>query len=343
MIPNLKIFSYNQPFMLESGEILPSLEIGYHTYGTLHANRNNVVWVCHALTANSNVDEWWGKVAGNNGYFHSGEHFIVCANILGSVYGSTNPTSVNPTTGLPYFKTFPVFTMRDIVKAHLLLMEHLGIEEIFIALGGSCGGQQVLEMAVSLKQRLHNMMIIVASARETAWSIAIHTTQRMAIEADCTWKNDELKAGANGLRAARGIGLLGYRTIQAYIETQTDEDDKIDHFKAESYIRYQGDKLEKRFNAHAYWYLTKALDSHHLGRGRGTIEKVLSEIPARALLLSIDSDILIPPSEQQFLAKHLKNSTYHQITSKYGHDGFLIEQDQVVEQLDKFLISHHGI
>ncbi|MDH5379566.1 MAG: homoserine O-acetyltransferase [Cyclobacteriaceae bacterium] len=343
MIEGLKHFNYQGSFELESGKVIENPRIGYHTFGTLNEKKDNVVWVCHALTANSNVPEWWGKVAGPEGYFNPEKHFIVCANILGSLYGTTNPNDTDPATGEPFYKDFPFFTLRDITRLHLLLKDHLNIDNIYFAIGGSCGGQQVLELAVMLGDSLKNIMAIVASAKETAWSIAIHTTQRMAIEADGTWGDKNEKAAAKGLKAARGIGLLGYRTFDSYVERQTDNDDRTDGFKAESYIRYQGDKLEKRFNAYAYWHLTKALDSHNLGRGRGSVEKALSSIRAKSLIIGIDTDTLIPPSEQKFITAHIPESHYACISSNYGHDGFLIEQDKIVKEIDNFINSHHGI
>lgn len=335
-------YNHPKPFSLEKGGVINDLRIAYHTYGTLNEKKDNVVWICHALTANSDVAEWWGKIAGPEGYFNPKDHFIVCANILGSVYGTSNPTDNDPETGEIYGLDFPFFTMRDIVNAHIFLKEHLDIDNIWFCLGGSCGGQQVLEFAY-MTQAVDNLMIIAASARETAWSVAIHSAQRLSLQADGTWGQKTLEAGSKGLAAARGIGLLGYRTFQAYVDTQTDEDDKVIDLKAESYIRYQGEKLVNRFNAYAYWYLTRALDSHHMGRGRGTIEKVLSEIRSKALVIGIDTDQLIPPSEQEFIAAHMPNALYSELKSAYGHDGFLIEQDLIVNEIDNFINSQHGI
>jgi len=224
-----------------------------------------------------------------------------------------------------------------VVKAQMLLIAHLELKGIFMCMGGSCGGHQVLEMALLSPIPVKNIMIIAASARETAWSIAIHTTQRMAIESDPTWLSPDPDAGLTGLHTARGIGLLTYRTVNAYLDTQTDEDERVDNFKAESYIRYQGEKLVRRFNAWSYWFLTRILDSHHLGRGRGSVEKALSEIKSRALILSIDTDILIPPSEQQLIASHIPGAEYQVIPSRFGHDGFLIEQAKIREAFKKFI------
>ena len=339
---NLKIYNHDKPFLLESGEKIQNLKIGYHTFGELNEDKSNVVWACHALTANSNVPEWWGKLVGPAGLLNPKDHFIVCANIIGSCYGSSNPLDID-SHGNRYLLRFPHFTMRDIVKAHLLLKDHLEISDIYLCMGGSCGGQQVLEMALLSPHPIENLFAIAASARETAWSIAIHTTQRMAIEADGTWGDDDPKAAQKGLKAARGIGLLNYRSFNAYIDTQTDDDNKVDDFKAESYIRYQGDKLVKRFNAYSYWYLTKALDNHHIGRNRGRIEDVLKTIQSKTLVIGIDSDVLIPFSEQEFIANNIPNSKLVNLKSSYGHDGFLIEQDRIKIELEKFLHLNHGI
>jgi homoserine O-acetyltransferase/O-succinyltransferase len=328
-IPHLRFYHHLQPFPLESGAVLPELTVAFHTYGELNAEKTNVIWVCHALTANSDVADWWEGLFGPGKVYDPEKYFIVCANILGSCYGSTCPRSINPVTGRAYGTDFPVFTIRDIVQAQELLRQHLGIEEIQLCIGGSCGGHQVMEFAYLLPERIKNIALLVTSARETPWAIAIHEAQRMAIQADPTWKDDDDKGGVAGLMAARGMGLVSYRTFDAYKSGQIDVDDKIDDFRAASYIRYQGLKLERRFYAQCYWYLTKALDAHHIGRGRGGAEAALAKLKMPALVLSIDTDILIPPVEQFFLAEHLPNSTHVQLPSDFGHDGFLIETERI--------------
>ena len=324
-IEGLQIFHSNESFHLESGVVLPELTIGYHTFGQLNESGTNVIWVCHALTANSDVSDWWSDLFGEGKVFDPEKYFIVCANILGSCYGSTCARSISSKTNHAYGTDFPLITIRDIVKAHDLLCKHLKIKEITLCMGGSCGGHQVLEFAYLRPELIKRMALLVTAARESAWVISTHEAQRLAIEADSTWQEDDDKAGAKGLKAARGIGLLGYRTIKSYIDRQTDEKEKLDNFKASSYISYQGEKLEKRFYAQCYYMLTKALDTHHLGRGRESIEAVLKSLKMPAFILSIDSDNLIPPSQQTPLAKHLPNNVHHILTSDFGHDGFLIE------------------
>ncbi|MBL7781635.1 MAG: homoserine O-acetyltransferase [Saprospiraceae bacterium] len=336
-IPGLQFFQLPEPLALESGAVLSQCTIAYHTYGTLNAEGSNVIWVCHALTANSHVADWWEGVFGNGRLFDPQRYFIVCSNILGSCYGSTCPRSISPETGKPYGVDFPIISIRDMVKAQDALRKHLNINEIALCIGGSCGGHQVMEFAWLLQEKLKKMALLVTSARESAWAIAIHETQRLAIQADPSWREDRNDGGAAGLKAARGIGLIGYRTFQAYKENQTDNDDRLDSFRSASYIRYQGDKLVRRFYAQCYWFLTKALDTHHIGRGRGGAAEALRLLKVPAMVIAIDSDLLIPPSEQRFLAQYLPNATYVELTSSYGHDGFLIETEAVNRVVGEWL------
>src|SRR5215218_2273315 len=209
--------------------------------------------------------------------FDTEKYFVICANILGSCYGTTGPLSVNPETGQLYYHSFPPVTIRDMVKAHMLLRQHLGIINIHLLTGGSIGGYQALEWAVMEKEVIENLMLLTTSAAESAWGIAVHTAQRLAIEADNTWQEPHPDAGIKGMKAARAIGMLTYRSYEILVEKQTDPDvNKLDNFKASSYINHQGEKLVKRFNAYTYWMLTKAMDSHNIARGRAkNLETVL--------------------------------------------------------------------
>ncbi|SHN44271.1 homoserine O-acetyltransferase [Chitinophaga sp. CF418] len=324
-------FHHKQPFTLESGAVLPELHVAYHTYGTLNSTGNNVVWICHALTANSDVMDWWKGLIGPGQAIDPEKDFIVCANILGSCYGTSGPLSPNPATGQPYFHSFPKVTIRDMVSAHVLLRQHLGIQQVKLLLGGSMGGYQALEWALLEPAVISRLGLLCTGASESAWSIAIHTAQRLAIEADNTWREDNYAAGAKGLKAARAIGMLTYRNYQTFVRTQSDPDnEKTDLFRASSYIEYQGDKLVKRFNAQSYWLLSKAMDSHNISRGRNTdLAGALTLISQPALIVGITSDILCPPEEQLFLSQHIPQATYHEIDSTYGHDGFLIEFEKI--------------
>jgi homoserine O-acetyltransferase len=324
-------YHYDQVFELENGSSLPELHIGYTTYGSLNAAGDNVVWICHALTANADAADWWKGLVGEDCVLDPEHYYIVCANIIGSCYGSSGPLSTDPVTQQPYYNRFPQVTIRDMVKAHRLLRAHLGIEHIAILAGGSMGGYQALEWALLEKDRIGKLFLLATSAAESAWGIAIHTAQRIAIEADCSFGKPGADAGAKGLKAARAIGLLTYRNYELMVQQQSDPDpEKTDQFKAGSYIHYQGDKLVNRFNAYSYYLLGKAMDSHNIARGRGgDIEAVLRQIVQPVLLIGISSDILCPPQEQRHMAAHLPACQYEEITSQYGHDGFLIETAQI--------------
>lgn len=326
---------------MEAGGALPSLEIAYHTYGTLNPGQDNIVWVCHALTANSDAAQWWEGLLGQGRALDPSKYFIVCANILGSCYGSSGPLTNNPATGRPYFHEFPFITIRDMVRAHQLLREYLGIRRIRLLAGGSMGGYQALEWAYAEPSVVEGLFLLTTGASESAWGIAIHTAQRLAIEADPGWKDPVPDAGSRGLKAARAIGMLTYRNYQTFVRTQTDPDqEKTDHFRASSYILYQGDKLVRRFNAQSYWLLTKAMDSHNLARSRkATLQEMLGRITQKSLIIGISSDILCPVEEQRFLARHMPHSSYYEIDSTYGHDGFLIEFELIGKILEGWLTA----
>jgi homoserine O-acetyltransferase len=338
-IAGLKFFSSTDPFLLESGSILSSLTIAYHTYGKLNKKRDNVIWVCHALTANSDVADWWGGLFGKDWALDPSKYFIVCANILGSCYGTTCARSIDPETGKPYSKNFPLVTIRDMVAAHELLRQYLGIEHIEICMGGSCGGHQVLEYACLPGNIIRKQVVLASAARETPYVIAIHEAQRMAIEVDPTWVEDNNNSGNDGMRAARATALVHYRSFEAYLKTQNDSDERIQDFRASSYVRYQGDKLNRRFYAECYWHLLNSLDTHHLGRGRVSIEETLGTIDIPTLIISIQSDQLIPPSEQQFLNRHIQKSDLVTIPSSFGHDGFLTETQKINQAIIQWLNS----
>ncbi|GAB3233460.1 homoserine O-acetyltransferase [Hymenobacter seoulensis] len=334
------LFRLPRPLRLESGAILPQVNVTYHTYGRLNASRDNVLWVCHALTANSDVLSWWPGLVGPGCYFDPADWFIVCANVLGSCYGTTGPASADADTEQAPYQAFPLLTIRDMVAAHEALREHLALPSIHTLIGGSLGGQQAVEWAVQRPALFENLVLLATNARHSAWGIAFNEAQRLAIFADPTYHTTTPDGGAAGLRAARATALLSYRSHHAYGRTQTETDDeKLDDFLASSYQRYQGDKLVARFNAHSYVALSRAMDSHHVGRGRGSVKAALGRIRARTLVLGITSDILFPTSEQQQLARYIRGAQYAEMESEYGHDGFLIETAQITHFLERFYVQ----
>jgi homoserine O-acetyltransferase len=200
-------FTYSKPFELESGITLPQLNLTYTTLGKLNARKDNVVWIFHALTANSNPAEWWPGLVGDGKLFDPAKYFIICANKPGSPYGSISPLSLNPETGELFYQDFPIFTIRDIIRSFQHLKNHLGIDKIFIALGGSTGGMQLLEWAIEEPKLFEHIVPIATNAVLSSWGIAFNASQRMAIEADATWLHRNTEAGQKGLAAARSIAL----------------------------------------------------------------------------------------------------------------------------------------
>ncbi|MCU7693236.1 homoserine O-acetyltransferase [Haoranjiania flava] len=340
------VYKYKKDFLLECGKTIAGFHLQYATYGKMNADKSNVVWVFHALTANSDAKDWWPGLIGEEKLFNPQEHFIICANIPGSCYGSSGPLDINPKTKKPYYKDFPIFTIKDIVRSFIELKAHLGIDKIWLGIGGSLGGMQLLEWAVENPDDFEHIIPIATSAKASPWVIAMNTSQRMCIEQDPTWNNGKDDAGKNGMKTARTIALLSYRNYETYTQCQQGvtldtEDLSIDQqvFRAETYQRYQGEKLAKRFNAYSYYNITKILDTHDVGRGRGTVEFALSIIKAKTLVIGISSDLLFPVKEQALIAEHVKDAHLEIIESFYGHDGFLLEFEVIHYIISKFLKS----
>ena len=332
-------FFYNQPFELECGAVLPSLSIAYDTFGEMNAERSNIIWVCHALTANSDVADWWPHTVEEGCFLDPKKYFTVCANFLGSHYGTTGPLSVNPATGEPWYGDFPLVTVRDMVRAHQLLAKHLGIERVKLLIGSSIGGFQCLEWCVMQPDFAEHAAFIATTPRTKPWASAFNESQRMAIECDPTFGERKAEAGLNGMATARSIALLSYRGGMAYDKTQEDAtpDEVSFERRVLSYQRYQGEKLRRRFNAYSYYRLSQAVDSHNLARGRGSLEEVLKQIKAKSLVVAITSDILFPPSDHKVLIENIPSVEYHLIDSDFGHDGFLVEHEQLNRIILDFL------
>jgi homoserine O-acetyltransferase len=337
------IYKHAHPLLLEQGGLLENVEIKYCTYGTLNAEQNNVVWICHALTANADPEDWWKGFVGEGAVIDTKQYYVVCANILGSCYGSTGPLSINPATGLPYYQQFPQLTIRDMVQAHVCLAQHLSISRIALLIGGSMGGYQAMEWALLQPNYIQQLLLLATSAKESAWGKAIHTAQRIAIEADQTFGNDNDAAGNKGLKAARAIGMLTYRNAALMNLQQEDEDmDTLGEYKASSYLHYQGEKLVARFNAYSYYRLSEAMDTHNIARGTGlSLAERLQQISINTLVIGISSDLLCPVAEQAFIATHIPQAQLSVIDSPYGHDGFLVEYKAIGEIVAPWLLPIH--
>ena len=403
---------------LPRGVLHPAF-INYNTYGTLNEQRDNVLVICHALTGNSSLEAWWGELLGPGKAFDTDRYFVVCANILGSCYGSCGPSSARPgmdgnndhNGNVPrnkegqaiYGIDFPDISVRDTVRLQLIMLKNeLKINSIKCVIGGSFGGMQTMEYCVmagatrpdmgqSSRTVMDTMMVnhnnnttkasppsgavpyglgefttrrngrvepfvrsavpIACGARHTAWQIAISETQRQAVYADPKWNNgriDPHDPPHAGLSVARQIGMVSYRTPLGYHQkfgrALTDESGPSYGSRApwqvKSYLEYQGKKFLDRFDPVTYVKLTEQMDSHDVSRGRGTMEEVLSHVEIPVCVLGIDSDILYPLREQEEIASWLPNGELKIIHSDAGHDGFLLEQDQVAAHIKSFLYSH---
>jgi homoserine O-acetyltransferase len=247
--------------------------------------------------------------------------------------------SINLATGEAWYGDFPRFTVRDMVHAHQLLAEYLGIERVKLLIGSSIGGFQCLEWSVMQPDFAERAAFIATTPRTKPWASAFNESQRMAIEGDPTFGSRSAEAGLNGMATARSIALMSYRGGMAYNKTQEDErpDEVGFERRVLSYQRYQGEKLRRRFNAYSYYRLSQAVDSHNLARGRGSLEEVLKQIKAKSLVVAITSDILFPPSDHKVLIENIPSVEYHLIDSDFGHDGFLVEHEQLNRIILDFL------
>jgi len=320
------------PFHFELGAVLPSLDIVFHTSEHERRKDEKVIWICHALTANSDAQQWWPEMVGPGKFIDTDKYFVVCVNVPGSAYGTSSPRSINPATGKPFFFDFPLVTIRDMANAFTLVRKHLGIESIDLLIGSSIGGFQALEWAVSEADIFRRAVFIATAPRISPWLSAMAETQRMALEADQTFREcKDLLSGSKGLECARAQALLSYRCFEGYgISQQEDDPDCFISGKAPSYQRYQGLKLVRRgFDAYSYRSMCNSLDSHNLGRGRGGVEKALGSIKAKSIVIVIDTDVIFPPQESSVWAPMIPGAKFYTITSKYGHDGFLLETEQL--------------
>lgn len=323
--------TFDSPFVLESGECLPSLTIAYHTYGRLNADRSNVIWVMHGLTANSDVADWWPHTVESGKFLDPEKYFIVCANMLGSCYGTTGPASVNPATGAPWCADFPMVTIRDMVKCHRLLAKHLGIEKIHEMIGVSLGGFQAIEWMVTDPDIAENVMFCATDSSCSPWLAAFNKSMYMAIETDPEYGEPRLDAARKGLATARAIALISYRGPFAYNMSQRDDENNPNPFfhRVQTYQEYQGEKLCRRFDVYSYMRICQAGDSHNVGRNRGGIANALANIKANTLVIGISSDILFPPLCLKELADNIPGSNFRVMESDFAHDGFLIEHEKL--------------
>ena len=328
--------TFNTPLQLEMGGLIERPTVAYSTYGTLNENKDNVILVCHALTANSEVADWWSGLFGPGKIFDPEEDFIICINNLGSPYGTSSPKSLNPSNER-YGLNFPAYTLRDTADLHLLLLDYLGIDKIKLIMGGSCGGNIAKEIGITLGDRVTSMIILCCSAFETPWVISIHESQRIVLETDPSFQENSDHAGKSGLKGARAFALPFYRSHPSFAIRQSEDDiNKLNDFKASGYVRYQGQKFIDRYDAHCYYMQLNALDTHNIQRGRENLSNALGLINARTLCIGFSTDLLIPVIEQQIIAEHIPHATYAEIETHFGHDAFLIETELIQKEIDNW-------
>ena len=353
-------------FALEGGGRLDEITIAYETWGTLDAAASNAVLVCHALTGDAHAagpsgpgqrqEGWWNDLIGPGRALDTDRYFIVCANVLGGCQGSTGPLSPHPEDGEPYGSRFPVVSTRDIVRTQALLADKLGIGRWLSVVGGSMGGMQVLEWAVMYPERLSSFVCIASAAYASPLQIGWSQVGRLAIVQDPRWNGGHYYDAAPGEGPHQGL-MLARRIAQIHYRSDRSLQDRFgraavdrlsdfslwDRFQVESYLDHHGQKLARRFDANSYLLLNKAMDLHDLGRSRGGIRSALSRVRAPSLVVSIDSDALYTPRQQEELVADLRDVgadvEYQIVTSDHGHDGFLLEFEQLSPMLDEFLCN----
>jgi homoserine O-acetyltransferase/O-succinyltransferase len=356
-------FPKDQPLILDSGAKISPLQIAYQTYGQLNSDKSNAVLVCHALTGDQHVANenpvtgkagWWETLIGPGKIIDTSKYFVICSNVIGGCLGSTGPASLNEDTGKPYALDMPVVTIRDMVRAQAMLIDHLGIESLFAVIGGSMGGMQVLEWASTYKDRVFAAMPIATAAKHSAQNIAFHEVGRQAVMADPAWNKGQYREA--GTRPEKGLGVARMAAHITYLSEPAlqrkfgrklqDRDAPTFSFDAdfqvESYLRYQGSSFVERFDANSYLYLTRAMDYFDLAADHdGVLAKAFEGTKTRFCLVSFTSDWLFPTSDSRALVHALNASgarvSFVEIDSDKGHDAFLLEEPEFFATLAGFV------
>ena len=351
------------PLALDSGTSLGPIDIAYETYGRLNADRSNAVLICHALTGDQHVASthpitgkpgWWTRLVGEGKPIDPARHFIICSNVLGSCMGTTGPAANDPETGAPYAMRFPVITIRDMVRAQAMLLDHLGVGRLLAAVGGSMGGMQVLEWAATYPERVRSAMAIATTARHSAQNIAFHEVGRQAIMADPKWRGgdyyadgDAPTAGLAVARMAAHITYLSEEGLTAKFGRKLQARDSVSFgfdadFQIESYLRHQGIRFVERFDANSYLYITRAMDYFDIAGSRGgLLADAYRDTPTRFCVISFTSDWLYPTPESRHVVHALNAAGAHvsfvEIESRFGHDAFLLDVPEMNRVVDGFL------
>ncbi|WP_034157652.1 homoserine O-acetyltransferase MetX [Sphingomonas sp. ERG5] len=356
------------PLRLDGGVLLSPVDIAYETYGTLAPDGGNAILICHALTMDQHVASahprtgkpgWWTCMVGPGLPIDPERHFIVCANVLGSCMGSSGPASINPATGAPWAMAFPVITIRDMVRAQAMLLDHLGVGVLHAVVGGSMGGMQALSWPATFPERVKAAVVIASTARHTAQNIAFHEVGRQAVMADPKWRGGDYYADSDppaaGLAVARMAAHITYLSEAGLTEkfgrrlqARPDRPDGVKSFgfdadfQIESYLRHQGIAFVDRFDANSYLYITRAMDYFDLAEEHGGhLANAFKASKARFCLVSFDTDWLYPTPESRAIVHALNAAgapvSFVELSSPFGHDAFLLESPELNRVVDGFL------
>ena len=347
---------------LDSGATISPVDVAYETYGELNEDRSNAILIEHAFTGDAHAagvshdgkPGWWDNMIGPGKAFDVNQYFVICANVLGGCRGTTGPSSINPETGCPYAMSFPVITIRDMVRLQKMLIDHLGIRRLLNVAGGSMGGMQVLEWAITYPDCVASACPIASTARHSAQQIAFNEVGRQAIMADPDWNGGNYYGKAlprRGLSVARMVGHITYMSDESMREKfgrRLRNREKLslnfdDEFEVESYLRYRGSQFVERFDANSYLYITKAMDMFDAANGYGSLGAALEHAKARFLVISFTSDWLYPSYQSLEIVSALRarnrDVAYCELPSNYGHDAFLVEVGEQTELVRGFLAS----
>jgi len=348
---------------LDSGASLAPVEVAYETYGRLNEKKTNAILVLHAFSGDAHAagisqltgkPGWWDNMIGPGKAFDTNKYFVICSNVLGGCRGTTGPGSINPATGCPFGMSFPVITIGDMVRLQKMLIDWFGIERLLSVTGGSMGGMQALEWAVSYPGRVVSAIPIATTIRHSAQQIAFNEVGRQAIMADLDWNDGNYygrKPPARGLAVARMVGHITYMSDDSMREKfgrrlrgkeNFGYDFDVD-FEVESYLRYRGSEFVNRFDANSYLYITKAMDYFDLVNGHGSLAAAFESARARFLVISFSSDWLYPSYQSQEIVRALRSRNcdvaYVELQSNYGHDAFLVDVAEQTDLIRGFLAS----
>jgi len=362
MIVETHVASFDS-ISLDSGATLAPVDVAYETYGVLNSAKSNAILILHAFSGDAHAagisheggkPGWWDNMIGPGKAFDTEKYFVICSNVLGGCRGTTGPASINPATGCPYAMSFPVITIRDMVRLQKMLIDRMGIQRLLSVSGGSMGGMQALEWAVSYPDAVVSTIPIAATARHSAQQIAFNEVGRQAIIADPDWNEGNYyarKPPARGLAVARMVGHITYMSDDSMREKfgrrlrgkeNFGYDFDVD-FEVESYLRYRGGEFVNRFDANSYLYITKAMDYFDLTGGNGSLGAVFEKATARFLVISFSSDWLYPSYQSQEVVRALRTRNrdvaYCELPSNYGHDAFLVDVGEQTDIVRGFLAS----